>query len=454
MQQSDVDRTISLLYKNTDLLLKATTTLTDVISAVLNQINSDKSAKFLQNHLNNGGKCEYIECSKELEKELTQKLREEGVCFVKTATATMDGKKIIVFPDYESSTVNRIVNEYLCEHNKGGLTSKELVNEISEGHMRKVKDLNLHEAEMFIGMAKERGINVALEEPRQNKFNIVYAQKDEKIMSSIKMSAALLEAHPDVYKVFKRHVWKHEEHIKKITLRAIIKEDNIPIYFADKNGNTMIVTADKVTYREHGGVEAVIDYSDLKRNRKIQDYLVMMNHPVELSKTQFIEYQKSSLEQKENLVLKIEPNNIKISDAELQEIKKMNDNRILYETKLAQDNPDQEIYIYSYLNNEMGMEEFKEYEKINQEAVHDEKEANETDAPIIYDDARSLYRGFKDEVEIRDYKDERYAEAVMDMDLDELNHMKQEFNRIDQLDDFRNDRNGNRIPDDRENMEV
>ena len=108
----------------------------------------------------------------------------------------------------------------------------------------------------------------------------------------------------------------------------------------------------------------------------------------------------------------------------------------------------------SYLNNEMGMEEFKEYEKINQEAVHDEKEANETDAPIIYDDARSLYRGFKDEVEIRDYKDERYAEAVMDMDLDELNHMKQEFNRIDQLDDFRNDRNGNRIPDDRENMEV
>ena len=27
----------------------------------------------------------------------------------------------------------------------------------------------------------------------------------------------------------------------------------------------MIVTADKVTYREHGGAEAVIDYSDPKR---------------------------------------------------------------------------------------------------------------------------------------------------------------------------------------------
>ena len=138
------------------------------------------------------------------------------------------------------------------------------------------------------------------------------------------------------------------------------------------------------------------------------------------------------------------------ANAQRQAIQKMRDNRILYEAKLAQDNPEQEIYIYSYLNSEMSMEEFKEYEKINQESVHDEKELRETDAPIIYDDARSLYRGFKDEIETRDYEDERYAEAVMENDLDEIKHMQQEFDRIDWMDDIRNDRNGNMIPDDRE----
>ena len=93
MQASDIDRTISLLYKGSDLILKSTTTLTDVISAVLDQLNHDKNAQFLQKYLNKGGPCEYIECSKGLERKLTQKLREEGVRFVVTSSSSMDGKK-------------------------------------------------------------------------------------------------------------------------------------------------------------------------------------------------------------------------------------------------------------------------------------------------------------------------------------------------------------------------
>ena len=223
MQQSDTDRTISLLYKGSDLILKSVTTLTDVINAVLEQLNHDKNAQFLQRYLNKGGTCEYIECSKGLEKELMQKLREEGIRFVVTASSTMDGKKMIVFADYDAPAVNRIVNEYLCEHNKGGLASKELVNEMSKGHMRKVKDLDLYEAELFVGMAKERGISVALEEPEQNKFNVVYARKDKKIMDSIKMSAAILKSHPDVYEIYKNHINRQEEYLKNIASHAISK---------------------------------------------------------------------------------------------------------------------------------------------------------------------------------------------------------------------------------------
>ena len=158
MQQSDVDRTLSLLYKGSDLTLKSITTLSDIISAILNQLDHDKSAKFLNNYVNKGGSCEFIECNKALERELTQKLRQEGIRFVTTASASMEGKKIIVYPDYSAPIVNRIVNEYLCKHNKGGITSKELVNEIAKGQMRKVKNLDIYEAELVAGMAKQRGI--------------------------------------------------------------------------------------------------------------------------------------------------------------------------------------------------------------------------------------------------------------------------------------------------------
>ena len=51
MQQSDVDRTISLLYKGSDLILKSVTTLTDVISAVLEQLNHDKMHSFYKDIL-------------------------------------------------------------------------------------------------------------------------------------------------------------------------------------------------------------------------------------------------------------------------------------------------------------------------------------------------------------------------------------------------------------------
>jgi hypothetical protein len=180
-----------------------------------------------------------------------------------------------------------------------------------------------------------------------------------------------------------------------------------------------------------------------------------MEHPVELSKEEFQDYVKQDLIEKENTVITkdLEKEKLNISDTERVEIQKMRDNRILYEQKLAQDNPEQEIYSYSYLNAEMKMEEFKEFEKINYESVHDEKELRESDAPIIYDDARSLYRGFKDEIETVPYEEERYAEAVIDYDLEELKRLDKEFKRIDNLDDIQNDRNANMIPDDLEDLE-
>jgi hypothetical protein len=42
------------------------------------------------------------------------------------------------------------------------------------------------------------------------------------------------------------------------------------MYFADAKGNTMIVTADKVTYQEYGGAETVIDCFDDEREKKFR----------------------------------------------------------------------------------------------------------------------------------------------------------------------------------------
>ena len=214
----------------------------------------------------------------------------------------------------------------------------------------------------------------------------------------------------------------------------------------------MTVTADKVVYKEYGGAETVIDYADFGRNKTITDFIAGMNNGRELTKGQFQFYEEADLTGKKQIVIRADHENGRpgFSREQIAELKKMEENRLLYEQKLSMDNPEQEVYSYSYLNNEMRMAAFQEYEAINREAVHDKKELRETDAPAIYDDARSLYRGMRDEYEEVPTEAEKYAEYIIDNEIDRLEELEEEFNRADQFTEIIHDADANMLPDDRQ----
>ena len=131
----------------------------------------------------------------------------------------------------------------------------------------------------------------------------------------------------------------------------------------------------------------------------------------------------------------------------MAEIKKYEESRTLYEAKLAQDNPDQEIYQYSYMNNEMRMPAFEEMEQINSDAIHDRREAIDAPEPEYYDEARGLYLGYRDEEPELTYEDEKFMEDILD---EELEHTASDYGRDEEMLDLSYDRNANYIPDDME----
>lgn len=451
MQQSDVDRTINLLFKSLDLSLRSATTLSEILYGALDCFDKNRDAKFLNKHLKSNGKVAFIECSQEASRVITQKMKQKGIRFVETELTSKSGAKVIVFADRDAKDVDAIVNEYRCTRNKGGIISKEMLNAQSRGNMCKIMGLDKYTAMLIATCAKNQGVNIAIENPDSGHYNIVYDRADRKEMQSVKMTAAIQKAHPDAFAGYQKQVDYEEKAVADVQGKVLGNKTGTPVYVADLNGNTMIATADKITYREHGGYETIIDYSDSNREGSINQFLMIMNNPRELTAEQFAAYERGSLMEKKMLLVEVDKQMGRpmYTEQEMTDMRKANDSRILYEQKLSMDNPEQELYAYSYLDNEMKMAAFQEFEKINRESVHDEKELRESNTPIIYDDARSMYRGMRDEEEQMDYEDERYAKNMMsdepDMDLAAY--------EIDDMSiDISNDLNNNLIPDDYEMM--
>lgn len=450
MQQTDIDRTINLLFKHSDLLLKSATVLTDTLYGLLNYLSNGYDTKLLNKHLKNGGKFEFLLCETKAAPELEMKLKREGVPYICSSVATIDGKKMFLYADKDARLVERVVNEYRCEHNKGGLHSKDIVYTYANGDIHRIKGLDRYEATLFIEYAKQQGIFVAVEAPDRNTYQVVYASGDRHIMDNIKMTIAIQKTYPKAYHALKEQIDYEDQCKSDLISKAQKHETNVPLYLVDFSGNYFIVTADKATYHEYGGAESVIDYMDYDRDEKIAAFISTMDNPRELNPLDFNKYEEAGIETKKDIVKAADLGRPTLSLEEVEDIRKMLDERQLYELKLAQDNPEQEIYGYAYTNSEMRMASFEEMEQINGEAVHDKKEFRETAHPILYDDARSMYRGFRDEDEHIDMEAEKYADAVMDGRYDELEKLDEEFSRDDLATEIMNDLNANMIPDDRE----
>ena len=192
----------------------------------------------------------------------------------------------------------------------------------------------------------------------------------------------------------------------------------------------------------------MIDTDDFGRDEKVMAFAASLNCPVKLMEKEYEQFQKLSEEEQLNVLIQKDRENGRpaLTQQEYDAIRKMEDARTLYEQKLAQDNPSQEIYQYSYTNNEMRMAVFEEFEQINQEAVHDKQALNNEDVEIL-DDARSQFRGYTVEEPKMSVEQQEFSEAVLENDFD---RMEKEFGIDERWQDIIEDRNANYIPDDLE----
>jgi hypothetical protein len=270
-------------------------------------------------------------------------------------------------------------------------------------------------------------------------------------MDNIRMTTAIQKCSGPAYEALKKQIDYEDAVSMEQAKDAASYNKNQAYYLTDINGTVMRVTADKVTYQEKGGKEIIIDSDDFQRDSKIMSLVGAMNCPTKLTEEDYSKYEKLSEKEKKDYLIAVDKENGRpqLSQAEYEAIRKMEDSRILYEQKLAQDNPEQEIYQYSYLNNEMRMETFAEFEKINQEVVHDRPALDNSDIELL-DDARSQYRGYAEKQSELSYEQQEYADAVLENDFDRL---EKEFDMDDRWQKIINDRNANFIPDDLEDPE-
>lgn len=455
---SDVDRNVNMLFKVAFLGLKSVTSLEAVAYHTLEYMNRDPDAKILKKHIDKGGNLSFSVCQPEYEQELDRRMKQEGIIHFKSSTATLGGNKIFMFAEKDAKAVEQILSEMRLEHGKGGLLDKQMMNDLSEGSLKKITGLNKYEATMFCDMAKGNGINVALENPDTGTYNLVYRMEDQNKINNMKMTIAIQEADPLVYSGIRKQLDFEEKKMLGLMDEAEKYQSNKPYYLIDLDGNIACIKEEKVTFWEPGGQQIVINSDDLDRNETVRSMIGTMNNPAKFRQEEMEWYNNLTPQSKVNAVIgrDKESGRPDLTNEEIEAMRKMQDARELYEAKLAMDNPDLELYSYSYLNNEMKMAEFVEYEKINAEFVHDKTESMEQEVPVIYDDARSLFRGFHEEKEELDQKIEELGDAIMDdRDIDEL---MDEFEKDDKWSDLYHDENANYIWDEFEdpydNMEV
>ncbi|MCC2254582.1 hypothetical protein LKD70_09155 [Ruminococcus sp. CLA-AA-H200] len=450
MLQSDIDRTVNLLFKQTDLFLRASSTLTDTLYGLVNNLTRDRSNSELLEHIKKGGRCEFITCSKEAAPEIERKLRQNAIEYIKSGLVTSGGNKIFIYADKDAQEVNKIVNEYRCQHNRGGIQAKDVVFIQANGSVQRISSLDKYDCTILAEYAKQQGVSVAIEPGTGKKYSLYYPRADRSVMENAKMTLAIQKTYPKAFEALKKQIDYEESKKRSLIYTVQGKKDNVPFYIGDMKGNYMIASADKVTFHEYGGAESVLDYSDPDRENKIVLYIGMMDNPQELDGEAFEEYQEADFVRKKEIVKDSSSDRPTPTPAEMEEIKKMEAQKELYEWKLAQENPEQIVYAYAYTNNEMRKEEFESLEQINSDAVHDMKELRETNDPILYDDARSIFRGFRDEIIQVDLNQEQFANAIMDGDVEMVEQIDRDFSRDDLAVEVMNDRNENMIPDDRE----
>lgn len=448
MQNSqDVDRTIRLFFQSTDILLKGVSTMGMLVGSTLDYFNKNSGTHALEKYIGKGGHLEMFSSNARCADAVEKELKAAGVRYVREAGLTPNGEVLFVYAKDDRRDVDRVRSEFQKQITAGGITSKEALHFLSGGNVHKIGGLDFYEATIMAEMARREGVCISIDRTGSNEYRILYPRESQSQIENIKMTTALQKADPVIYQAICRQLDYENKCSMKILSDAMNHEKTAARYYGDLDGNRLIVSREAVVFTGPGGESMTVSYKDPHREEKIAGLIGGMDNPREFTEEEFLKYEAATPAGKVSLVKEADKERPEYTQEELAEIKKFEENRTLYEAKLAQENPGQEIYQYSYLNNEMRMPSFEEMEQINADAIHDRREAIDAASPEFYDEARGLYLAYRDEEPELSYDDERFVEEILD---EEMERTASEYDRDNEIFDVSYDRNANYIPDEME----
>lgn len=443
----EVERQIDLIFKSANLALTGITTFSGVVLQTLKYTgNTDPAAEALVKYINKGGNLSFSMCQPEQADAIALKFEEAGVTVVRSDGNIFGGATAFVFASADDRLVKQALDEYRAEQGIGGITAKSVVYNQAKGDVRRLDNLDMHEAMLFSAHSSEMGINIAINEPSSGNYSMTFATRNKQVIDNIKATVAV-ELTGDAGDALRKQLQYENDNAMRISARVQDEKDSF--YIVDLDHTVIKIEEDNLVYKGRDG-NIRLSRTDSDFNNKCTALIGSMRGPVDIESKEIKMYQSADRKKRKEFLVKKdkEHGRPQYTVEEVEAIKKLQAARELYEEKLSRDNPDMEILNYSYTNDEMRMATFDAYERINEEAIHDKEEMDASIDPILFDDARSRFRGYQDVAEEIPLKAQEYAENIIeDNPLDEFNRNS---NFDDVMLDSIYDMNNNGIPDELE----
>ena len=364
------------------------------VNQFLKYMDRDKSAKLLHQYINRGGDIAVSFCHAEYLNKLDRRLSAEGITHVKAYNSiTGENTGMLLYADYNSVKVSKILNQFRSEIGKHGMSEHEAIYEKSDMSVFRIGQLDYYKARLYLEHAKEIEADLAISEENDGSYVIKYNACDQDKVQLIRKIISL-ELSASAGEALKKQMDFENEKILKIDKMLSDHKFYYEKYVCGLDGSMIHLKNEYLFYYGNEGTFK-LDKRNPNFYKTAVGLVATIKQPVILGQKQYDYYKNLTINEKNQFLMQYELKNgrPKLSREEVQSIKLIREKVLRYELKLSLENPIQFKLHYAFENDEMRMAAFIEADQINEFSNEEmklyEKKMNEellVTADKIYDE--------------------------------------------------------------------
>lgn len=373
MMMSTVNTFSNVVLKSVDLLLRT----------------GDPLAKEMGKQLRNGNVSTVETESRADALNLQNALRNEGAFH--SMAVSVDGRNFVLIHESEVELAQKTINRFYNERSRGGSIDMKTFGRYADQEANIVENMNEQTAQMMAYRCEQQHIPIVTQGPNENnKYNVLFAERDADKMSAILNTVAIDMAGEHGKLVTRQLQW--ESAYRTGVLNNILNgkySDGSQIEpgaaLVDRNGNEIEVKKNALIIRESGREESIAKSREKNIEREVKATYCDMDRPVLLTRDQFNEFKKTPKEKRDDFLIDVERKSGRpvLSTAEMQIIADTEAKRASIQRKLSQSFYGSSSETQNPYNTEQSFWGFKEAERENYQDMHDRSEAKYADGEFL-----------------------------------------------------------------------